>query len=88
VQGLKVEERFEHVAKGEVEIGFNLIPEILGEPAVEFIGPLPATIQTNTLYVAGIVAGTKEQDSSRALIRFISTPAALAVMKAKGFEAP
>jgi molybdate transport system substrate-binding protein len=84
----RVEERFEHVAKGDVEIGFNLIQEILAEPSVDFVGPLPATIQNNTLYAAAIVAISKEQPAGKALIQFISSAAALAVMKAKGFEAP
>jgi molybdate transport system substrate-binding protein len=84
----QVAERFEHVAKGDVELGFNLIQEILAEPAVELVGPLPATIQNNTLYAAGIIASSKEQEAGKAMIRFISTPGALAIMKAKGFELP
>ena len=84
----KVEERFEHVAKGEVEIGFNLIQEILAEPSVDYVGPLPAGIQNNTLYAAGIVAGSKEPEAGKALLRFLSSPAALAMMRTKGFEAP
>jgi molybdate transport system substrate-binding protein len=88
VRLFKVEERFEHVAKGDVEIGFNLIQEILAEPSVEYVAPLPAGIQNNTLYAAGIVAGSKEPEASRALLRFLSSPAALGVMRTRGFEAP
>jgi molybdate transport system substrate-binding protein len=84
----RVAERFEHVAKGDVEFGFNLIQEILAEPTVEFVGQLPAAIQNNTLYAAGIITSSKEQAAGTAMIRFISTPSALAIMKAKGFEAP
>src|SRR5262245_38223234 len=84
----RVEERFEHVAKGDVEIGFNLVQEILAEPNVDFIGPLPTAIQNNTLYAAAIAAVSKEQPAGKTLIQFISSPAALASMKTKGFEAP
>jgi molybdate transport system substrate-binding protein len=84
----KVQERFEHVAKGEVEIGFALTSEILEELGVQLVGPLPATVQRNTLYVAGIVAGSKQQDAAKMLITFLSSPAAATVMKAKGFETP
>jgi molybdate transport system substrate-binding protein len=81
-------ERFAAVARGDVEIGFNQISEILAAPGIELVGPLPAPIQHYTLFSAGIVASSNEQDASRDLIRFISSPAARATMTAKGFEAP
>jgi molybdate transport system substrate-binding protein len=83
-----VDEWFEHVANGEVEIGLNLISEIVAEPRVELVGPLPTEIQSNTLYAATIVVVSKEQEVGRALIRFISSPAAAAILKAKGFDPP
>lgn len=81
-------ERFEAVARGDVEIGFNQISEILAVSAVDFVGPLPAAIQHYTIFSAGIVASSKEQAAGRALVRFLSSSDAQAIMKAKGFEAP
>jgi molybdate transport system substrate-binding protein len=81
-------ERFEAVARGDVEIGFNQISEIVAAAGVELVGPLPPSIQNYTIFTAGIVAKSNEQDASRALIRFISSPSAKAVMKTKGFEPP
>jgi molybdate transport system substrate-binding protein len=81
-------ERFEAVARGDVEIGFNQVSEILAAPGVDLVGPLPESIQNYTLFSAGIVANSRQQDAGRALIRFISSPDAKAAMKAKGFEAP
>ena len=37
-------ERFEAVARGDVEIGFNQISEIIAAPGVDLVGPLPAPI--------------------------------------------
>ncbi len=81
-------ERFEAVARGDVEIGFNQVSEILAAPGVDLVGPLPPAIQHYTLFTAAIVASSKEQDASRALLRFVSSPDARAVMKAKGFDEP
>jgi molybdate transport system substrate-binding protein len=81
-------ERFEAVARGDVEIGFNQISEIIAAPGVDLLGPLPGPIQNYTLFAGGIVAASKERDAASALIRFISSPAAQATWKAKGFEAP
>jgi len=81
-------ERFEAVARGDVEIGFNQISEIIAAPGVDLVGPLPALIQNYTLFAGGIVAASKEPDAARQLIGFISSPAAQAIWQAKGFESP
>jgi molybdate transport system substrate-binding protein len=74
------------VASGEVEIGFNQISEILAQPTVELSGPLPSSIQNYTQFVPGIVTGSSQPDAGRALVTFLSSPAAQTVLKAKGFE--
>jgi molybdate transport system substrate-binding protein len=81
-------ERFAAVARGDVEIGFNQISEIMAAQGVDLVGPLPGPIQNHTLFAGGIVAASKEQEAAKALIRFISSPAAQATWKAKGFDAP
>jgi molybdate transport system substrate-binding protein len=65
-------ERFEAVARGAVQIGFNQIGEIMSAPGVDFAGPLPAAIQHYTMFSAGIVASSGHQDAAGALIKFIS----------------
>ena len=74
------------VAAGEADMGFNQISEILTQPTVEFAGPLPSAIQNYTQFVPGIVTGSSQPDAGRALVTFLSSPAAQAVLKAKGFE--
>ena len=74
------------VAAGEADIGFNQISEILDIPTVEFAGPLPPEIQNYTQFVPGIVTGSSQPDAARALVTFLSSPAAQTVLKAKGFE--
>jgi molybdate transport system substrate-binding protein len=74
------------VASGEVEIGFNQISEILAQPTVELAGPLPSAIQNYTQFAPGIVTGSSQTDAGRALVMFLSSPAAQTILKAKGFE--
>jgi len=74
------------VASGDVEIGFNQISEVLAQPTVEFAGPLPSAIQNYTQFVLGIVTGSNHTDAARALVTFLTSPAAQTVLKAKGFE--
>lgn len=74
------------VATGDVEIGFNQISEILAQPTVELAGPLPSAIQNYTQFAPGIVTGGSQADAAKALVAFLSSPPAQAVLKAKGFE--
>ena len=74
------------VASGEVEIGFNQVSEILAQPTVELVGPLPQAIQNYTQFIAGIVMGSGQLDAARALVTFLYSPEAKTVLKAKGFE--
>ena len=74
------------VASGEVEIGFYQISGILAQQTVELAGPLPPEIQNYTQFVPGIVTGSSQTDAARALVTFLSSPAAQTVLKAKGFE--
>lgn len=81
-----LETLYASVANGEVEIGFNQVSEILAQPAVELAGPLPTAIQNYTLFAPGIVTGSSQATAARELLTFLSSPAAQAVLKAKGFE--
>jgi molybdate transport system substrate-binding protein len=74
------------VAAGEADMGFNQTSEILAQPSVELAGPLPSAIQNYTQFAVGIVAGSNQADAGKALVTFLSSPAAQAVLKAKGFE--
>jgi molybdate transport system substrate-binding protein len=74
------------VANGEAELGITQISEILPYTGAELVGPLPADIQLYTVYPAAIAADTKESDAAKALIKFLTAPAAVAVLKAKGLS--
>jgi len=76
----------EAIAKGEAEIGIGLTSDTALVSSVDLVGALPAEIQNFTLYAAGILASSKQADAAKALIGFLSSPVAQAVLKAKGFE--
>jgi molybdate transport system substrate-binding protein len=74
------------VERGEAEIGVQQIAELLAVPGVDFVGPLPAELQSVTPFVAAIPSAAKNADAGRALIAFLTTPEAKRVIKAKGLE--
>lgn len=76
----------DHIADGEAEIGVHQISEILPVAGVTLVGPLPAEIQNFTVYSAGVGAAAKNTAAARALVKFLSGPHALPIIKAKGME--
>ena len=78
----------ELVAKGEAEIAVHQISEILPVKGVVFAGPLPAEIQSYTVYAAGLSATARDATAARALIEHLKGTAAADVLKQKGMERP
>lgn len=76
----------ETVANGDADLGFDQMSNIVINPKIESLGPLPATLQHYTNYAGGIVAAGKERDGAKAFIGFLTSPPAQAIMKSKGFE--
>ena len=62
------------------------ITEVLADPRLELVGPLPGPMQSYTHYAASLVASSERQDIGKALIAFLAAPTAAAVMQTKGFE--
>jgi molybdate transport system substrate-binding protein len=75
------------VVAGEAEIGIHQISEILPVKGAVLVGPLPPEIQNFTVYAAGVGAAARDGEAAKALIAFLSGPAAVPVLKAKGMEA-
>ena len=64
------------IANGEAEIGFQQVSELSHFRGVDYVGPLPADIQRFTTFSSGILAGAKEADAAKALVKFITAPEA------------
>jgi len=74
------------VASGEAELGFQQVSELIRFPGVDFIGPLPADIQFNTVFSAAIPSRATEPDAAKALIKFLSSPAAAPAIRKMGMD--
>jgi molybdate transport system substrate-binding protein len=75
------------VARGEGEIGFTQVSELLSANGVDYVGPLPAEVQLVTLWSAGLHAAAPEADAATALMSFLVAPDAAAVFRRSGMEA-
>jgi molybdate transport system substrate-binding protein len=75
------------VARGEVEIGFQQVSELLHVPGVTFVGALPAELQPGFSFSGAVTTTAREPDAAHALLRFLASPEATAV-KVKNGLAP
>jgi len=76
------------VARGEAELAVQQISEVSLVPGTQYAGPLPPELQHYTVFSAGISARTAEADAARAFLQFLASPAAAALLRAKGLEPP
>ena len=76
----------EVIAKGEAEIGFQQVSELLHIAGITFAGPLPADIQNYTTYAGAIHTSAKSPDQAMALLKYLKSDAALGSVKKAGME--
>ena len=74
------------VARGEIEIGFQQVSEILSIPGAAYAGPLPAEYQRVTTFSAGIATDAGNPDGGQRLISFLSSGEAAATIAETGLE--
>lgn len=74
------------VARGDAEIGFQQVSELLPIPGIDYVGPLPHEVQRITIFSAGAVAGAAHLRAARVLIDFLASPAAAPVIKQSGLD--
>ena len=73
-------------ASGEVDLVVHVIPGILAELGVELVAPVPAEIRSYIDLTTGLSAASKEPEAGKGLITFLTSDAAIPVIKAKGWE--
>ncbi len=72
------------VAKGEVELGFQQLSEMLNLEGLTVLGPLPPAIQITTTFSAGVCATSQRADAVRAMLAYMSSPAAAGAKRRQG----
>jgi molybdate transport system substrate-binding protein len=74
------------VARGDVELGFQQLSELLHLPGVDVIGLLPPEIQVVTVFSAAVCAASKRDAAAHALLAFLASPQADAAKRRHGME--
>jgi molybdate transport system substrate-binding protein len=76
------------VARGEAEIGFQQVSELIHVPGVTFVGTLPAEVQPIFSFAGALTSTVQQPEAASALIRFLASPEAATVISKAGLLPP
>jgi molybdate transport system substrate-binding protein len=74
------------VARGEVELGFQQLSELMHLEGIRVLGPLPAAIQIITTFSAGVCAASAQPEVVRAMLDFMKSPEAAEAKRRQGMD--
>jgi molybdate transport system substrate-binding protein len=74
------------VADGRAALGFQQLSELMNLPGIAVLGPLPAAIQTTTVFSGGVCQSSAQPGAARALLYYLASPAVAAVKERYGME--
>jgi len=76
------------VARGEAEIGFQQVSELIHVPGVTFVGAIPEALQPGFTFAGVLTRNAREPDAAKALLRFLSSGRAANVITEAGLAPP
>ena len=74
------------VARGEAELGFQQVSELLPIEGLDFVGTLPEEVQRVTVFSAGLAAGSKQPEAAKKLIACLGSAEAAPAIRKTGLE--
>jgi molybdate transport system substrate-binding protein len=74
------------VAKGDYQLGFQQVSELLPVPGIEFVGKIPEPLQSVTRYAAGIPVSSAHPREAKALLEFLASPEAAPDVASTGLD--
>jgi molybdate transport system substrate-binding protein len=74
------------VARGEAQLGFQQVSELLPIAGIEFVGTLPEEVQRVTTFSAGLTLGAANPAAARQLISCLSSSDAAPTIRKTGME--
>ena len=76
------------IARGDADLGFQQLSELIGQPGIEIVGPLPPEIQAVTLFSAGVASTSADRDAAQSLVAYIASAESRDAKRRYGMEPP
>jgi molybdate transport system substrate-binding protein len=75
------------VARGDADLGFQQLSELMGQPGIEIVGPLPSEIRSVTVFSAGVSSKSAKQEAAGALVAYLTSAETGDAKRRHGMEA-
>jgi molybdate transport system substrate-binding protein len=75
------------IARGDAQVGAQLLCELAPVPGIDIVGPLPAEVQNYNAFSAAVMKDCKNREAADAFMQFLRSDALRAAMKKNLFEA-
>jgi molybdate transport system substrate-binding protein len=76
------------LARGEADLGFQQVPELMHGKGFQYLGPLPAEVQNYTVWSAGVHSGAPQPDAARAFSRAMAASDSAPILRRHGMDLP
>ena len=74
------------IARGEIEIGFQQVSELIRIKGIDYLGPLPGDIDEVTVFSAAVHRNALAPDAAKALVKYLSAPEAAPTIRKTGMD--
>lgn len=74
------------VAEGKVALGFQQLAELIHQPGIDVVGPMPEPVSITTIFSGAVCAACTQRDAARALLDFMASPATAEAKRRQGME--
>jgi molybdate transport system substrate-binding protein len=74
------------VANGDADLGFQQLSELIGQPGIEVVGPLPPEIQVVTVFSAGVSMASQDPEGARAFVAYLASVETEGTKRRHGME--
>jgi molybdate transport system substrate-binding protein len=74
------------VARGDAELGFQQVSELIYFKELDFVGTLPDSVQQTIFFSSALVTGSEQQEAARHLVKFLSSAAVADIVRSTGLD--
>ncbi len=74
------------VARGDAELGFQQVSELIYFKELDFLGTIPDEVQQTIFFSSALVEGAEQQEAAKHLVRFFTSPAVANIVRATGLD--
>ena len=74
------------VARGDAELGFQQVSELIYFKELDFIGTLPDSVQQTIFFSSALVEGSTEQEVAKHFVKFLTSPSVAKLVRETGLD--